>query len=493
MRKKYYNCIGFIMLGFCSIHVNAAEHKSNGSKKIGVNINKKVGIDINAGKTKKEIFLSENREVIKDVEVNSVNFIKLQKKANEVFIPDPNIIDVQILSDNSLYLIGLAPGVTSLVINDVDGNVIVNCKVKVTYPLKSIKSAIFELLPESDVEILSIDDSVILKGRVPSPEAASEVQEIVSKFIDSAKIVNKLNIETATQVMLKVKIAEVSRELTNSLGINWRAVSSSDSMAGTAFGFVTGNSTSFMQNQSDTAGFRDELLKNGGVMGVEKGGRWVMQSVGRRGLSGLIDALASESFASILAEPTLIALSGKKATFKSGGEQGYTVTQPGGSDSNTTEFKEWGTSIEFTPIVLSEDRINITVTPKISTLSFTTANGPPSLTTKEASTTVELGSGQSMAIAGLLQKTKDYSASETPFLAKIPLIGALFRSNGVISHEKEIVIIVTPYIVKPASKPLKTPLDMVPKMYSPIESLFKRKFHKTDSDTKNVAAGFSII
>jgi pilus assembly protein CpaC len=168
--------------------------------------------------------------------------------------------------------------------------------------------------------------------------------------------------------------------------------------------------------------------------------------------------------------------------------------QPGGTGVATTEFKEWGTSIEFTPVVLSEDRINITVSPKISTLSSSGGNNaPPAVTSKEATTTVELGSGQSMAIAGLLQKTKDSTATETPFLADIPFIGSLFRSTGFRSVEKEIVVIITPYIVKPSSKPMKTPLDMAPRMYSPLESLLTRKFHNHLKRPKGASgAGFSV-
>jgi pilus assembly protein CpaC len=339
---------------------------------------------------------------------------------------------------------------------------------------------------------VSVDSSVILKGRVPSPEVASDIQDIVGRFIENDKIVNKLTIETSTQVMLKVKIAEVSRDVTKSLGINWRAVSSSKDATGMSYGYVSGNASSFIPELATGAEIKTELLKESGLLTSNiQGGRWLMHCGGKNGLSGLIDALANESFASILAEPTIIALSGKTATFKSGGEQGYTVTQPGASATTTTEFKEWGTSIEFTPVVLSEDRINITVTPKVSTLSFNAGyDKPPSLTTKEATTTVELGSGQSLAIAGLLQRTNDSSSVETPFLADLPLIGALFRSTGVNKHEKEIVIIITPYIVKPSSKPLKTPTEMLPRMYSPLESLLTRKFHK---NVKKVAsAGFSI-
>jgi pilus assembly protein CpaC len=256
------------------------------------------------------------------------------------------------------------------------------------------------------------------------------------------------------------------------------------------YGFISGDASTFPTFAKTTADLSQMLTQKSGALGTKLlGGRWLTHSGGHSGLSALIEALASESFASVLAEPTLVALSGKTATFKAGGEEGYRVKQTGG-DVTTTEFKQWGTSIEFTPVVMSEDRINIKVKPIVSTVVHENQDDVPSLTTKEAETTVELGSGQSLAIAGLLQTTKSANATETPFLANLPLIGSLFRSSQINSIEKELIIIVTPYIVKPSSKQLKTPVDMVPRMYSPLESIMKQKFHR--SVKKNYSAGFSV-
>ncbi|GHU20163.1 hypothetical protein FACS189472_11040 [Alphaproteobacteria bacterium] len=422
---------------------------------------------------KKKLKLSKG--ITKEIEINSVNFIKLSEKISEIFIPDPTIIDVQMLTDNSLYVIGLAPGVTSFVINGKDGNALVDCKVRVTYPLEAIKEAIIEMYPDTSVELMSIDNSLIAKGKVPSPETASDVMEIIGRFVPSAKIVNKLAIETSTQVLLKVKIAEVTRSLTKTLGIDWKAMSATATPNGPRYGFLSGNGERLSKS----------LTEN---MKESKGTMWSVYAGGQTGLSGIIDALANESFASILAEPTLVALSGTSATFKSGGEQGYKVRQ-NGSDVFTTEFKQWGTSIEFTPVVIAEDRITIKVSPKVSNI-ISKADVAPELMTKEVSTTVELGSGESFAIAGLLQTDTSSASIETPFLADIPIFGALFRQSSVTKNEKELVIIVTPYIVKPSSKKLKTPTEMIPRLYSPLESIFTRKFHQNVKKGKN--AGFSI-
>jgi pilus assembly protein CpaC len=396
------------------------------------------------------------------------------------------------LSDNSLYLTGLAPGTTSLVVHNKQGNTIANYLVRVTYPIREIKKAITEMYPETDLEIVSVDKSIILRGKVASPEIASDIQDIVGRFVEDAKIINKLSIETATQVMLKVKIAEVSRSLTKDIGINWRALSHGRSSEGMHYGFISGDASAFPIFTKDAEELAAKLTEESGILGkVLRGGRWLVHNGGNSSLSALIEALASESFASVLAEPTLIALSGETATFKSGGEVGYEVKQTG-TDSNTTEFKNWGTELEFTPTVLSEDRIKIQVKPMVSTISYeNSTKGIPSLNKKETTTTVELGSGQSLAIAGLLQTDKSSVSAETPFLADIPLIGALFRNSSINTTEKELIIIVTPYVVKPSSKQLKTPYDMVPKMYAPLESILAQKFHKNIK--KRHSAGFSVI
>lgn len=425
----------------------------------------------------------------KEVEVLSINFLKFNKKIGEIFITNSDVADIEMLSDKSLYLKGMAPGVTSLIIHDKDGRILADYSVTVTYPLKDIKGAIAKIFPDLEIELVSIDNNLILKGNIASPEMAQDVLDIVGKFVDPSKIINKMTIETATQVMLKVKVAEVTRDITKSLGINWRALSVSGASSGLV-GMAAGSSTAALPEfMADADAIKSSFFESEGLLTNSiGGGRWIV-SAGVNNLSALIDALATESFATVLAEPNLVALSGKSATFKSGGEQGYTVTQTN-SDSKTTEFKDWGTSVEFTPVVLSEDRINIKVKAEVSTLTGQNDDGSPNLTKKNVETVVELGSGQSLALAGLLQTNRNTSSTETPFFADLPLIGSLFRSSAVSSKEIELVIIVTPYIVKPSSNKLKTPTDMVPKMLSPLKSITKRRFHEIGKEADS--AGFSL-
>lgn len=494
-------------------------------------------LDTKTVKIKKSLglFDQEDGKEIKEIEVNSVNFVKLPEKAGEIFIPEPKYADVQMLSDNSMYIMGLEPGITALIVNNRKGKTILNYEVRVTYALSAAKKMIKELYPDTNVEILPLGDSVVLKGDVPSPEVASEIQKIVEKFVDSGKIINKMKIATATQVLIKVKVASVDRLVTKSLGIDWRAFSGSNSPNGIHYGFAAGASVlkslpAYVAQTWDTnaiieninpkdysSGENDpeyiaavakakaaaklsdvraqitELEKQGGLMGPEgQTGRWIMYNGGRRrNIAGVLDALAGESLTTILAEPTLVTISGKEATFNVGGQIGYNVTQDNGT---TTEFKDWGTSLSVTPIVLSEDRISIKVAPKVSSVSEgSDKSSAPSITSKDVSTTVELGSGQSLAIAGLLQTSITTAVNETPLLSELPILGSLFKNSRRTKTQQEIVVIITAYLVKPSSEELVDPTEMVPRLLSPLEVMLSRKFSaRTSNEGSEELCGFSI-
>lgn len=435
-------------------------------------------------KARDDIRKAQKKE--KEIDIGSIHFLKFDRDMDEVFIPNPDVLDVNLLSKKSLYYSGLGVGKTSLIIRDEAGKILCDYLVKVTYPLGDIKRAIAKIFPDLEIDLVSIDNNLILKGSVASPEMAQEVLDIVGRFVDRGKIINKLTIETATQVMLKVKIAEVTREVTKSLGINWRTLSASGGGSSGLIGMASGNADNFPYFSTDVV--KDVL--DGPLSSDIGGGRWIV-AAGVNNLSALIDAAANETFATILAEPNLVALSGKKATFKSGGQYGYEVIQSGSNSNKTTEFKDWGTSLEFTPVVLSEDRINIEVNTEVSSIeSKRDEDSAPNLATKNVNTVVELGSGQSIVLAGLLQKQTNASSIETPFLADIPLLGSLFRRSTSNLQERELVIIVTPYIVKPSSKQLKVPTDMIPKMLSPLKSITKRRFHRLGKEADS--AGFSL-
>jgi pilus assembly protein CpaC len=413
-----------------------------------------------------ELFIEEGRNQI----------FKSDLDIGDVFLADPKIADIQTLDSQSFYLRGESPGVTYLKFYDKNGDILGNYVVRVTYRLDEIKKAISEVCPDLELDFVSINDQLMVKGEVPSPEMARDVIDIVGRFVKSSDaIINKLTIATATQVMLKVKIAEVKRTVSKSLGVSWRALTSNS-------GALIGMSTYKASNLPAGALSGDKLPGN------SEGGEWVV-SAGLNNLAALIDATASENLSTILAEPNLVALSGQKAEFKSGGTK--FVTSTGTNGSGTTEDKPWGTILEFTPVVLSEDRINIDVKAEVSSVEQDAAQKASGLTSKTVKTVVELGSGQSMILAGLLQKDQSEKTIETPFLADIPLIGSFFKSASPEKNETELVIVVTPYIVKPSSKKLKTPVDTVPKMLSPLKSITKRRFTSVDNKSAD-SAGFSI-
>jgi pilus assembly protein CpaC len=256
--------------------------------------------------------------------------------------------------------------------------------------------------------------------------------------IDKNRLVMNLGVAAPSQVHLRVRVAEVSRDVLKQFGINWDAVFSTGRFA---FGLATG------VNPVATAG--GVLVRNNAtdsLFGQIVSGNW--------DINGLIDALDNEGMIKILAEPNLTALSGKTATFLAGGE--FPVLVPEGEDRIVIQFKEFGVSLAFTPTIVGRDRISLKVKPEVSQLSNTGAVEVqgftvPALTTRRAETTVELGGGQSFAVAGLLQNNITHDIRKFPGLGDVPVLGTLFRSDSFRREETELVIIVTPYIVRPVS------------------------------------------
>ncbi|MCZ6845189.1 MAG: type II and III secretion system protein family protein, partial [Alphaproteobacteria bacterium] len=251
-------------------------------------------------------------------------------------------------------------------------------------------------------------------------------------------LINQILVVGPNQVNLRVRIAEVSRTVLKNLGFNFDFLGT---IGNFAFGLATGRP--FLTGIGTAAG----LVDSSGVLSGSFGGR-------NFDANGIIDALEDEGLITLLAEPNLTALSGETASFLAGGEFPIPIVDEDGKIH--IEFKTFGVSLAFTPTIVSDDRISLKVMPEVSALSSAGAvqiNGIviPALTTRRANTTVELGSGQSFVIAGLLQADTNQSVNETPGLADIPILGALFRSTDFRRSESELVIIVTPYLVRPVS------------------------------------------
>jgi pilus assembly protein CpaC len=384
------------------------------------------------------------------VEINKGAPLRLPAPAASVAVADPAIADVQVISPRMLYVNGRGVGETSLIAVDAQDNVILERTVNVTHNLSRLKRAAEELSPGNDLVASSTDNAIILKGKVDSPVAAEKIQRLATSFLRSEQqsVINMMDTSSSDQVMLKVKIVEVARNELKRFGINWESLlSSGDFIFGLAQGrdFVNGTGGFTRAGNGDNSfnvGFND----------------------GSSSLNAVIDALEDDGLVSVLAEPNLTTRSGTPANFLAGGE--YPIPVPGQNDVVTIEYRQFGVALQFTPVVLSPDRISLTVLPEVSALSdqnAVTLNGTtvPGLTTRRASTSVDLGTGQTFAIAGLLRNDQNSNVSKFPLLGDIPVLGALFRSTEFQNNQTELVILVTPYIVKPVDKPdmLATPLD----------------------------------
>jgi pilus assembly protein CpaC len=288
---------------------------------------------------------------------------------------------------------------------------------------------------------------VVLQGRSNNPAAIEEARRMAAGVTgDPAKVINNVSLDGANQVLLKVRIVEAQRESLKRLGINWESV------------FKLGNGiTAGLASPTDL--ITNPVTRIGSPSGGAVFGQY---SKGGTDIFGLIDMLATENMLTVLAEPNLTAMSGETASFLAGGE--FPIVVPQGNNAFGVQFKQFGVSLAFTPTIHANGRISLRAKPEVSQLS---TNGQitmagftiPALTVRRVDTTVELASGQSLAIAGLIQNNSTQDINKLPGLGDIPVLGALFRSDAFQRSETELVVIVTPYLVRGTNKRLATPTD----------------------------------
>ncbi|MGF1629423.1 MAG: type II and III secretion system protein family protein [Kiloniellaceae bacterium] len=370
------------------------------------------------------------------IEISEGQLLRLDRAMDSVFIANPEIADVTAKSDRLLYLFGKKVGTTTLFALDANDNVIANVRIVVSHSLTRLQESLDQLLPDGQIVASSVDGAIVLTGAVATATEAENARRLATRFIgDGGEVINRLAVTAPNQVNLRVRIAEVSREITNQFGFNWDV-------------FVDGGFQFGLQS----------FLPTAGINSIFAGGE-----IGDASINALIDTLAEDNLITVLAEPNLTALSGETASFLAGGEFPIPVAQD--DESITIEFKEFGVSLAFTPTVLGRGRISMRVRPEVSQLSaaaqiIAAGISIPSLTTRRAETTIELASGQSFAIAGLIQDSTRQEHSRVPGLGDLPILGALFQSDRFQRDETELVIIVTPYIVRPVdADELRTPLD----------------------------------
>ena len=367
------------------------------------------------------------------IEVNKGRLVRLDRPAQTVFIADPAIADIQVKSPRLVYLMGKLPGETTLFAVDDAEAVLANVAVRVTHNVSRLRETVQALYPEADIAITSIDASLVLDGTVVAASIAEDVRRVAERFAGSPEaVINRLRVDAPNQVNLRVRIAEVSKGIDKQLGFNWSILGAIGSFS---LGLATANPFA--------AGVTQQTLSSAfGFGGFD--------------FNTVVDALEEEGLIKILAEPNLTAVSGETASFLAGGE--FPILVPDSDGRVTIEFKKFGVSLAFTPTVIGEAQISLHVRPEVSQLSNENAVSLnnfviPSLITRRAETTVELGSGQTFAIAGLLQNNVTHDVSKVPGLGDIPVLGGLFRSDRFQRDESELVIIVTPYLVRPITAP----------------------------------------
>ena len=400
------------------------------------------------------------------LEAGKGTLIRLNAAASTVFIANPDIADVQVKSPSLIYLSAKQPGETVVYAVDAADNVLLHSPVRVEHDLSRMRASMHALMPGENIAVNSVDNSVVLSGDVSTAGRAEKARALAASIaaatdVKNANVINQLAVDTPSQVNLRVKIAEVNRTALKALGFNFAKPPAGcgglgSIPCGTTSNFLLGTNNTFT-NQSITT-------TNEFAYGIPIPGS------GSR-LEAVLDALTQENLITTLAEPNLTATSGQTASFLAGGEFPVPVAAAttNGTPTITVEFKTFGVELDFTPTILDSNHLSLKVRPEVSQLTSTGAVSVPitssatvtipALTVRRAETTVDLASGQSFALAGLLENTTEQDISKIPWLGDIPVLGQLFRSNLFQHNETELVIIVTPYLVKPSATALAAPTD----------------------------------
>jgi pilus assembly protein CpaC len=365
----------------------------------------------------------------------------------DMVVGNPDIADVQPLTTMSLYILGRAPGRTNIAFYNAQKDLLGVIDLAVGVDLDELRAAIRDVAPHSSVRVSVANNKVRLSGTVADSVTLQNVMEVAQQFDPDP--INTIRVLNSQQVLLEVRIIEANRNAGRDLGISWAA--RGDDGQGAVIGIkttsptVTGQSLNSVTASSPTSPF-GTLVANiiGGSVDVDV----------------VIRALEQKNLARRLAEPNLIAMSGETASFLAGGQ--FPITTTDGDGNENTTFKDFGVLLAFTPTVLDDGLVNLVLSPEVSDINPSlSVQGVPSLTTRRATTTVELHDGQSFAIAGLLQSANEKTQDQLPWLGQLPVLGTLFRSSSFQKRQTDLVVIVTPRIVRPArpGEPLKTPLD----------------------------------
>jgi len=389
-----------------------------------------------------------------NVPMNRAVVVESDVPFSELSIANPGIADISTLSDKTIYVLGKAPGRTTLTLLSPEGKLISNVDVHVTPDIAEFKERLRQILPGENIEVRTANDGIVLSGVVSSTAKLDRALDLASRYAPD-RVSNLMVVGGTQQVMLKVRFAEMQRSVAKNLSASLGVVSNSGSVGG---GIGTGV-------LADGVKLKDFMDGKSITSPNEAAGRMSLGfSAGALEFGVLLEALESKGMVRTLAEPNLTALSGQEAKFLAGGE--YPIPIPD-SDGIGIEYKPFGVELNFTPVVVDGDIINLTINASVSSIDTTTAIEANGLTVnafkrRETSTTVEMRDGESFAIAGLLQDDFRNINAQVPWLGDVPILGALFRSADYNRSQSELVIIVTPHLVTPVSGDvLALPTDRV--------------------------------
>lgn len=371
--------------------------------------------------------------------------VELPHAAADVLVSQPSVVDAVVRSPRRVYLLGLATGQTNAFFFDAQGRQILNLEIVVERDMDALAGIFSRVMPDARIEIEAVNDNVILRGIVQTASEATNASDLAGRFVGNPEnVINMITVRDPEQVMLKVRIVEMQRQLLKQLGVSVRG---EVQLSNAAFSFAALNS----------------IATNGGLglAGTRPNPGGTLQD-----LNASFQAFESNGLVRVLAEPNLTAISGEPARFLAGGEFPVPVGQDDGVIS--IEFKEFGVGLGFTPLVLSKGRINLKISTEVSEITtenaffvpgattvdedgnLTTTAGLsiPGLSVRRANTVVELPSGGSLVMAGMLQEDMRSTIEGIPGVKDVPVLGQLFRSRNYANNETELVIVVTPYLVK---------------------------------------------
>jgi pilus assembly protein CpaC len=381
--------------------------------------------DIEASSTEQQ---SEGTRLVR-LGLNKSAVIRLPGQAHDVVVGNDQIVDAVLRKKDTIYLFARETGQTNIFVFDADGQQILAIDFEVALDTLPLKKLLQRQLPGNRIKIDTVNSNVVLSGTARSAEEAKLAHDLAKQFMTAgsgggqASLINAMTIAGENQVMLKVKIVEIERKVLKQLGINLQAILQSGEN---------------VINLASINPFVNSLVSAGGISASD--------NVGNTRYDSALRAMETDGLSRTLAEPNLTTISGQSANFLAGGELPFKVCDSGGSCG--VEFKPYGIRLNFTPTVMTNERINLKIETEVSEIGAL-YDGIPSINTRRAQTVIETSPGGSMMLAGLIREVTKQDVAGTPGLKKLPVLGSLFRSREFLQNETELVVLVTPYLVKP--------------------------------------------